>query len=206
VDDSSGNHPRRCFPAGEWALVHSSIDYAGMGLAATAGWVGVPGLGETALIAAGVLAARGRLDLAGVVGVAFVGAALGGVVGWLLVLELGHPVFGGPGPLRRVRLTVLDYGERFYRRYGVLAVFFTPSWLAGINRMRTHPYLLVNAVSAILWALLVGVGAYLIGPSIQDVLNDIGLAGGLLVAAILGAGAAAGLVRRRRTRGDSQRR
>jgi membrane-associated protein len=187
--------------------VHSSpIDYAGVGLAATAGWAGVPGLGETALIAAGVLAAHGRLDLAEVVAVAFVGATAGGVAGWVLGLKLGHPVFGGPGPFRRTRLRVLDYGERFYRRYGVLAVFFTPAWLAGINRMRAHPYLLVNAVSAVLWALVVGIGAYLVGPSIQDVLNDVGLAGGLLLVAILTAGAAVELVRRRRRRRESQRR
>ena len=178
-----------------------STDYAGLALAAAAGWVGVPGLGETALIAAGVLAASGRLDLAEVIAVAFVGAAAGGVGGWALGLKLGQPVFGGPGPFRRMRLRMLDYGERFYRRYGVLAVFFTPSWLAGINRMRSHPYLLLNAVSAMLWALLVGVGAYLIGPSIQDVLSDVGLAGLAVVAAVA---ALVEIVRRRRLRRRTQ--
>ena len=35
-----------------------SIDYAGVGAAAVAGWVGAPGVGEAALIAGGILAAR----------------------------------------------------------------------------------------------------------------------------------------------------
>jgi membrane protein DedA with SNARE-associated domain len=180
--------------------VGSPIDYAGLGLAAGAGWVGVPGLGETALIAAGVLAAKGRLDLAEVVAVAFVGAAAGGVAGWVLGLKLGYSVFAGPGPFQRSRLRVLDTGERFYGRFGVAAVFFMPSWLAGINRMRRRPYLIVNAISAILWALLVGVGAYLVGPSIQEVLDDVGLAGGALLLAIAAAAFVAGRVRRRRAR------
>src|SRR2546421_360740 len=81
---------------GECRVVHSpSIDYAGVGLAATAGWAGVPGLGETALIAAGVLAAHGQLDIAEVVAVAFVGAAAGGVAGWLLGMKHGARVVGG---------------------------------------------------------------------------------------------------------------
>src|SRR5207244_7829985 len=139
-------------------------------------------------------------DLGEVLAVAFVGATAGGVLGWLLGLKLGHSVFGGPGPLRRTRLRVLGAGERFYERYGVLAVFFTPSWLAGINRMRSRTYLIANAVSALLWALLVGVGAYLIGPSIEDVLSDVGLAGAAVILAIVAAGVGE-RVRRRRRRG-----
>ena len=95
------------------------IDYAGLGLAATAEWVAVPGVGEAALIAAGVLAASGRLDLGEVLAVAFVGATAGGVLGWLLGLKLGHSVFGGPGPLRRTRLRVLGAGERFWVRLSI---------------------------------------------------------------------------------------
>jgi membrane protein DedA with SNARE-associated domain len=161
-----------------------SIDYVGLALAAFAGWVGVPGPGEAALIAAGVLAARGRLDLAEVVSFAFVGAAAGGVVGWLIGMRAGRAVADGRGPFRRFRHRVFETGERFFERYGVVAVFFTPSWLAGMNHMPAFRYNVANLLSAILWALVVGVGAYLIGPSIADVTHDIGLAGVLIVAGI----------------------
>jgi membrane-associated protein len=179
-----------------------SVDYAGLGLAAMAGWIGVPGLGEGALIAAGVLAARGKLDLGEVVAIACLGAAVGGLIGWLVGLRLGRSVFAGPGPFRGTRVRVLDTGERFYDRYGTLAVFFTPSWLAGINRMRTERYFVANAISAVLWALIVGVGAYALGPSIDDVVNDIGLVGSV---AIVVAAVAVWTVRRVRRRGISRR-
>jgi membrane protein DedA with SNARE-associated domain len=182
-----------------------SIDYAGLGLAATVGWIGVPGVGEAALIAAGVVAARGRLDISEVVGIAFLGAAAGGVLGWAVGLRIGHSVFAGPGPFRGARLKVLATGQRFYERYGGLAVFFTPSWLAGMNRMRTRSYLVLNAISAILWALIVGVGAYLIGPSIEDVVSDIGLGGLVLIALVVGAGSVIERLRRRRGRDESAR-
>jgi membrane-associated protein len=181
-----------------------SIDYAGLALAATIGWVGVPGVGEAALIAAGVVAARGRLSLPEVVAVAFLGATLGGVIGWAVGLRIGQSVFGPPGPFRGMRNRVLAQGARFYERYGGLAVFFTPSWLAGINRMRSRSYLVLNAVSAIIWALIVGVGAYLVGPSIEDVVSDIGLAGAVAIAIVAGAGWSAELIRRRRSRSGSR--
>src|SRR5690349_8579684 len=93
---------------GEWRHMGSPLDYAGLGLAALAGWIGVPGLGEGALIAAGVYAARGRLDITEVVVVACIGATIGGMAGWLLGLKLGRSVFAGPGPFLRARGRVLD--------------------------------------------------------------------------------------------------
>jgi membrane protein DedA with SNARE-associated domain len=45
--------------------------------------------------------------------------------------------------------------------------------------------LLQNAsISALTWALSVGVGAYLVGPSITDITADAGLAGALLLGAL----------------------
>ena len=39
------------------------FDYVGLAVAAAASWIGVPGPGEPVLIAAGVLAAKHKLDL-----------------------------------------------------------------------------------------------------------------------------------------------
>ena len=76
-------------------------------------------------------------------------------------------------------------GDRFYERYGPVAVLFTPSWVAGIHHMRWSRFLPVNAVSALIWALAFGVGAYLLGPSISDIAANTGLAGRLLLGALL---------------------
>ena len=172
------------------------VDYLGVGAASLASWVGLPGPGEALLIAAGVLAARHRLDLATVVAVAWVGASLGGVTGWLVGLVGGRALVTVPGPFLHARARALRRGERFFERYGVLAVFLTPSWVAGVNRMRWPPYLAANAVSALLWAVLIGTGAYLIGPSVADIIGDLGLVWvillGLVALALVG-----GEIRRR---------
>ena len=88
--------------------------------------------------------------------------------------------------------------ERLYDRFGVLAVFVGPSWGAGIARMSTVKFLLANAGSAALWAVLYGVGSYVAGHTLTDLFADIGLAGAALLAAVIVFGGAVGILRRRR--------
>jgi membrane protein DedA with SNARE-associated domain len=173
------------------------VDYVGVLLAAAVSWVAFPGPGEAALVAAGISAAHGRLDLAAVLASAWAGAALGGVAGWLAGVKGGRKLLTAPGPLHHLRLAMIARGDRFYERFGAVAVLITPSWIAGIHDMRSSRFLPANAVSALLWALSVGLGAYLLGPSITDIVGDAGLAGGLLLGALFVLGAA--LVIRRRS-------
>lgn len=177
-----------------------SVDYVGIGLAAAASWVGVPGPGEPLLIAGGIYAARGQLDLGAVLAVAFAGATAGGVVGWMLGHRGGRAVWTAQGPLRRLRLSALRRGEGFFARYGILAVYLTPSWVAGIHGMGAKRFLPANAGCAALWTLTIGLGAYLVGPSIGDVVTDLGLGGAALLALLLLGGLGVELVRRRRRR------
>lgn len=174
------------------------VDYVGLFLASVASWATLPGPGEAALIAAGISAAHHHLDLTSVVAVAWAGASAGGTAGWLVGVKGGRGLLTAPGPLHRARLAVIARGDRFYERYGPLAVMFTPSWIAGIHDMRWSRFLPANAVSALTWALSIGLGAYLVGPSITDIAADAGLAGGALVVALLAL--ALGLVARRRLR------
>jgi membrane protein DedA with SNARE-associated domain len=153
-------------------------------LAAGASWFVIPGPGEAALIAAGISAAHGRLDLAGVVAVAWAGASAGGTAGWLIGLKGGRGLLSAAGPLHHLRVSMLARGDHFYDRFGPIAVLFTPSWVAGIHDMSAVPFLLANAISALVWAAFVGVGAYLLGPSITDIVNDAGLAGAAFVGAL----------------------
>jgi membrane-associated protein len=180
-------------------------DYLGLAGAAVAGWAGLPGPGEAALVTAGVLASRHKLDIASVVAVAWLGATAGGIVGWLIGLKAGRAVVTARGPLRRLRLRIVDRGDRFFERYGALAVFFTPSWVAGVHGMRWTRYLPANAIAALAWALAVGLGSFAIGPSITDVLDDIGLVGTLILVALV-AGAVAVALWRRSRRGNAHER
>jgi membrane protein DedA with SNARE-associated domain len=175
-----------------------SLGYVAIGLAAAASWVGVPGPGEPVLISAGILAARGRLDLVEVLGVGWAGAFAGGIAGWVIGHRAGRAVMSSNGPLLHQRQKALARGERFFSRYGLLAVYFAPSWVAGSTGMGGSRFLLANALAALIWTLLVGGGAYLVGPSITEVVNDIGLVGGLLLASVIVVAVITALRRRHR--------
>lgn len=152
----------------------ASLDYWGLAVAAAASWVGVPGPGEPVLIATAVAASRHRLDLTGVLLVAWGAATVGGIGGWLLGMRLGRTVVTAPGPLRHMRVAAVDRGERVFGRMPVTAILLTPSWVAGIHKVRPLVYLPVNAVSAALWAGGIGGAAYALGPSVIDAVNDAG--------------------------------
>jgi membrane-associated protein len=159
----------------------SVLDYAGIALAAFISWIGVSGPGEAVLIGAGLLAARGRLDLASVLAAAWLGATLGGTGGWLIGRHGGRPVVLAGRRLHAPRRRALEHGRRFFDRYGVLAVYFAPSWVAGLNAMPPGRFVPANAVSALVWALFIGLGAYVLGPSIRDIAVDVGLYGSLAI-------------------------
>ncbi|HME02074.1 MAG TPA: hypothetical protein VKG38_03465 [Solirubrobacteraceae bacterium] len=159
----------------------SGVDYAGVFLAAVLSWAVLPGPGEAALIAASISARHGRLDLAAVLAVAWAGATVGGTIGWIAGLKGGRGLITVPGVVHHLRLALIEKGDRFYELYGPIAVFFTPSWIAGIHDMHWSRFLPANAISGAVWALTIGFAAYLVGPSITDIVADAGIAGSAFV-------------------------
>lgn len=170
-----------------FALLHhhyhgSPFDYVGIALLAGLSWFGFPGPGEAAIIAAGIAAAHGRhLDITSVIVSAWFGAAVGGVAGWLVGRYGGRRVVLAGGWLRDQRERALARGNHFFERFGWLGVYLAPTWVAGVNDMSAARFLAADVVCALAWALLVGLGAYFVGPSIKDVISDIGLVGGLAI-------------------------
>jgi membrane protein DedA with SNARE-associated domain len=175
-----------------------TFDYVGVALASFASWVGLAGPGEAVLLAAAVFAAKHRLDISPVVLVAWAGATLGGIVGWLVGLKAGRLVLTAPGPLRAIRLDAVAEGEIAFKRVEAVAIFLTPSWVAGINRARPGIYNFVNTLSAALWAVAIGVGGYYIGPPVVEFVDDFGTAGLVVVILLVVVGVALGIVRRHR--------
>jgi membrane-associated protein len=169
--------------------VHGSVwDYLGLAAAAAASWIGVPGPGEPVLIGAGVWASRGRLDLATVLVVAWVSATVGGIIGWMIGRRGGRRIMTARGPLHAARLRTVERGERIFDRYAVVAVLLTPSWIAGIHRVRSRVFHPTNAASAAVWACGIGLGSYFAGPAVIDWVNDFGTGTSvILVIVILGA-------------------
>jgi membrane protein DedA with SNARE-associated domain len=180
----------------------AQIDYFALALGAFASWVGIPGPGEPLLIAAGIIAAKHKLDITPVLIWAFVGATLGGIAGWWIGMVAGRTVMTAPGPFRRVRLRAVERGEEVFKRLTVIAILLAPSWVSGIHRAGVFVYMTTNAASAALWAVGIGLGAYYLGPVVLDVLQDVGAvtAIGLVLLVLFGIG----LEIRRRRHHDSQ--
>jgi membrane protein DedA with SNARE-associated domain len=175
-----------------------AIDYVGLGAASAASFIGVPGPGEPVLIAAAVFAAKHKLDLGSVVLVAWAGAISGGVVGWLAGLKAGRRLFMRPGPLHKLRLHALERGDALFARYTPLAIFLTPSWMAGIHNVGAVTYNVINLAIATAWAVGIGVGAYYAGPPVLDAVSDLGTATSIALAVAVALVIVGEIARRRR--------
>jgi membrane protein DedA with SNARE-associated domain len=177
--------------------------------------MGIPVPGETAIFTAGILAARGQLQIEVVIALAAAGAIVGDNVGFALGRRLGRRLLLAPGPLERHRRRVVEVGEPFFQRHGPKAVFLgrwvtglriTSAWLAGVNRMSWPTFLFWNALGGICWAASVSLVAYYLGRGAERVFNVAGLGGAGVV--VVG-GLLVWLLVRRRERaraGDGRRR
>jgi membrane-associated protein len=177
-----------------------TIDYVGLALAAAASWIGLPGPGEPVLIATAVLAAKHHLGIVSVLFVAFVAADLGGVAGWLIGRKAGRGLLTRPGPLHGVRVRAVERGEKVFKRFPVVAVILTPTWIAGIHDVHAPMFVFANTLGAALWAGGIGMAAYLIGPSVVDAVGDLGLVTVVAVAGLVVLIVGGELLRRRRRR------
>jgi membrane protein DedA with SNARE-associated domain len=159
---------------------------------------GVPLPGETALVAAGVLAARGDMDIVAVIVVAAVAAILGDNVGYWIGRLGGRKLLQRWGRLERHAARVLPWSERFFRRHGAKTIFLgrfiavlrvTAAWMAGISHMHWWRFFLWNAAGGICWAALVGLVAYYAGRAAADAISRYGLFAGAAIVVVLVVGA-----------------
>lgn len=155
---------------------------------------GVPLPGETALIAAGVLAQRGHYSIVVVIAVAALAAIIGDNVGYWIGRKGGRALLARTPVIRDVFEKALPPSERFFARHGAKTVFFgrfvaflriTSAWLAGITRMPWWRFLFWNALGGIVWAIVVGVVAYKFGEAAAEAINKYGLIGGIAVVVVL---------------------
>jgi membrane protein DedA with SNARE-associated domain len=129
-------------------------------LVLVASGAGVPAIGTIALGAAAVLASQNELSIDGVIIAGCLGAAVGGVVGYGGGRRWGLALMERPGRWEAQRRTTLERGHEIYSRWGWLACFVIPSFVAGIARMRFLIYLIFGTIAAILHASATALGAY----------------------------------------------
>jgi len=161
--------------------------------------MGIPSPGETALVAAAVLASQGKLNIVLVTVIGVASAIIGDNIGYLLGRKLGRDVLAVRGPGQAHRIKALDAGDRFFAKHGTKAVFLgrwvalvriAVAWLAGINHMPFKQFFFWNALGGLTWGITVSVLAYVAGNAIVHVLSTVGVvaAAALAVALFVGYG------------------
>jgi len=148
--------------------------------------MGIPSPGETALVAAAVLASQGKLQIWLVILIGVSSAIAGDNAGYLLGRRFGRDVLAARGPLMHHRIRAIRYGDGFFKRHGPKAVFigrwialvrFATAWLAGINRMPIKQFFFWNALGGISWGVTYGLVGYYGGQAAAHVLAEAGIVG-----------------------------
>jgi membrane protein DedA with SNARE-associated domain len=164
----------------------SHIGYPVLFLLVTAESSGVPVPGETGLIAAGVLASKGTVQIEIVIAIAATAAIVGDNIGYVIGRKGGRWMLERPGRWHAQRRQALKSGEVFFERHGPKAVFFGrffvglriwASWLAGATHMRWRSFFFWNACGGICWATGIGLLAYFVGHAAGNAIQTFGLFG-----------------------------
>ncbi len=154
---------------------------------------GLPLPGETALVAAGVFASRGELNIVEVIAVAAAAAIVGDNIGYSIGRTGGRKLLERSKLLSRWSGNVLPWAESFFERHGAKTIFIgrffsilrvTAAWMAGISRMPWWKFFVWNAAGGICWAALVGLVAYYLGQAAADAISRYGLIGGVALVAL----------------------
>ena len=132
--------------------------------------------GETILVTAGFFAERGYLQIVTVMIVAAAGAYAGHVFWFWLGRTRGVRLLDRFPKLRKH----FGKGIRIFERYGAPAIFIT-QWLyglritcaviIGISRISALKFLLYEAVTCIVWGIVIGAAGYYFGRAVEDVLG-----------------------------------
>lgn len=165
--------------------------------------------GETALIAAAVLASQGHGSIVATIAAAVGSAVAGAAFGYVLGRLYGRRILASWPWFERVTRPGVHRSEEFFHRHGSKAVFLgrffpivraTLGWMAGLGRMPWPRFLAWNVVGAVAWGCWIGLLAYYLGDAVVTTIQrDAALGVGILAVIVL-AVAGLHLLRRRAER------
>lgn len=148
--------------------------------------------GDTLLFSLGMFADQGYVTLPVVIGVVFVAAFIGNIIGY----ETGVFVrehYKQYSLFKKVPERYILKTEHFYQKYGKLTVIisrFVPvvrtiaPFLAGVGKMSRVPFIILSAIGGLLWAIIMPTIGYTVGKAL-DFRNIEYLGIGLMLAAIV---------------------
>ena len=175
----------------------ATYGYVAIGIIIGLESMGLPLPGESALVLAALYASRHDHNIAGVVAAAAAGAIVGDNIGYWVGREFGYRLLLRYGGYIGLAPSKIKLGQYLFLRHGGKVVFFgrfvavlriLAAFLAGVNRMEWSRFLLANAAGGILWASLVGLGAYTFGRTVLQVTGPFGLALVAVTLALIAAG------------------
>jgi membrane protein DedA with SNARE-associated domain len=143
---------------------------------------GLPVPGETALIGAALLAARGDLSIVLVALTGWLAAVIGDNIGYAIGRYGGRRLLVSKGSLVGITPRRVTKIEHFFHRYGgavVLLARFVEGLrqlnglVAGTMLMPWHLFLVYNAIGAALWIGVWGIGVYFLGHKLGPLLSHI---------------------------------
>jgi membrane-associated protein len=133
--------------------------------------------GDTLLIAAGVLAQRGQLDIALVILVTAIGAIVGDATGYVIGRKSGPLLFqkdeGRFFPKKR-----LLQGKRFFDKHGGKTIFIArfigyvrtaAPTVAGASEMPAMTFFAYNILGGLTWVFSLALAAYYLGSAVQNI-------------------------------------
>jgi membrane protein DedA with SNARE-associated domain len=163
--------------------VHPYLDRYGYGAVFVTVFMegfGVPAPGQTMIMAGGLLASRGQMDIGLLLLVAWGAAVIGDNIGFAIGHYGGRRLVLRQGSRIGVRQARLQRVEGFFRSYGgivvVLARFFDVlrqlnGVVAGTMGMHWWRFLIYNALGGTLWVGAWGLGMYIAGQHMEQLLN-----------------------------------
>ena len=145
---------------------------------------GIPISSEIVVPLGGALAAQGTVPFVAVVAAATVGNLVGSLVAFLLIKRYGRHLILGPG--RRVGLNAghLRLAERFFGRFGSLAVFIGRllpvvrtyiSFPAGLSDMGVMRFSVLTLLGSIPWNLGLAYAGFRLGRDYKAIEQAIGV-------------------------------
>jgi len=153
---------------------------------------GVPFPGETMLITASIYAGHThRLNIILVISFAAAGAIIGDNLGYAVGHWGGYRLLRRYGRFIRLHEKRLKLGQYLFLQHGGKVVFFGrfisilrtyAAFLAGTNRMPWWRFFAFNAAGGIVWAIVFGTGAYVLGTQMHNLSQTASIVGGILAA------------------------
>lgn len=143
--------------------------------------IGVLLPGDALLIPAGLLAAEGKLSLAGVLIIAWIGSVLGSETGYYIGKKAGKRIFRRRNSIL-FRQEYLVKAHKFYSKHGgktILIARFLPfirtcaPLVAGATRMNHHTFMIFNVIGGAIWVAATVLASYWLGSIIPNIGNYI---------------------------------